>query len=367
MNILLAITGLTLGGAEKQTVALADAFVGRGHQVMLVALGGTPQVLPSNPQVLVENLSLASNPCSFFRAWTAARKLLRTFSPDVVHTHLFHANIFFRLLRLVTPITCLVNTIHSSQESSRFRVLLYRLTAKIPTLVTGVSSAASRAWEASGAAPGDSVVSIPNGIDLGPLRFSVDARLTRRSALDVSDRDRVFLALGRITPAKDYPTLLRAYAQVLTYHPNTWLWILGDGDPNLRDYLTSIVQKRGVSTKVRFLGLQTDVVSYLSAADFYVLSSQWEGFGLALAEAMVLGLPCVVTRCGGPEEVAADLGFYCHPGNPESLAKAMTKVLTLGDKEINLLAIQGKNRIQSLYSLEKVVTQWLTRYESLLP
>ena len=93
MKILLLITGLGVGGAERQVVDLADTFASMGHEVLLLCLAGPIRLRPNSALVGVESLELVKSPAGLWRASRALQRRLLAFAPDVVHSHLVHANL----------------------------------------------------------------------------------------------------------------------------------------------------------------------------------------------------------------------------------------------------------------------------------
>jgi glycosyltransferase involved in cell wall biosynthesis len=131
------------------------------------------------------------------------------------------------------------------------------------------------------------------------------------------------IALGRLTEAKDYPTLLRAYADSQLHHSHR-LVIVGDGED--RATLEAIVRQLGITERVLFAGALGNPYRVLAGASLLVLSSRWEGYPNALLEALALGVPVVATDCRhGPRELleGGRHGRLVPVGNPRALARAM--------------------------------------------
>jgi glycosyltransferase involved in cell wall biosynthesis len=137
----------------------------------------------------------------------------------------------------------------------------------------------------------------------------------------------VILAAGRLAPAKDYPTLLRAFAKVRSALPCR-LMVLGDG--GLLDQLTQLAMDLGIKHDVEFSGFLINPYAAMSRAALFVLSSRWEGSPNALVEAMACGVPVVATDCpSGPREILSGgkYGPLVPVGDVDALATAMTSVL----------------------------------------
>jgi glycosyltransferase involved in cell wall biosynthesis len=137
----------------------------------------------------------------------------------------------------------------------------------------------------------------------------------------------VILGAGRLTPQKDFPTLLRAFA-LLAADTDHRLLIIGEGDE--REALQRLTDRLGLRERVAFPGFVDDPLGYMRGARLFVLSSAWEGFGNVLVEAMAVATPVVSTDCpSGPREILRDgaLGPLVPPGDPKALADAMRAAL----------------------------------------
>jgi len=174
----------------------------------------------------------------------------------------------------------------------------------------------------------------------------------------------LWLAVGRLEVQKDYPTLLRAFAQL--DRSGSALWVAGEG--SLRADLESLSRSLHLADRVRFLGQRGDIPALMNAADAFVLSSAWEGFGLVIAEALACKLPVVVTDSGGPREVVDNgrVGFLVPPRDPDALAQAMVRLMDLPEAERRRMGELGREYVEANYSLDRVVDQWEALYTELL-
>lgn len=360
MKILLSITSLGVGGAERLVTALADRYVADGHQVMLVRFHGDAELRPCDPRVRLENLDMRRSPLGVLAAMRRFRRLIRAFRPDVVNSHLVHANLLTRLLRLVTPMPRLVSSAHNTNEEGRGRMWAYRLTDRLADISTNVSEEAVEAFEKQGAVKPGRMLAIHNGIDTDGFAYDPAARARVRSELGLEETTPLLLAVGRLWEAKDYPNLLRAFARLKMDAASPRLAIVGDGP--LRDELEAQADSLGVKGRVWFLGVRHDVPALMSACDLFVLSSAWEGFGLVVAEAMACRRPMVATDCGGVREVVGDAGFLIPPRDAQALMEAMHQALHLPDQHRQRLGTAARDRVVARYSLDAMAQKYLAVY-----
>lgn len=359
MNILLLITGLGVGGAERQVIDLADRFSGKGHNVNVTYILEPALIKPTNPNVKVTSLGGKKNIMSLMLAFIKMVKLLRDSRPDVLHSHMFHANIFARVGRIFVSVPKLVCTAHSTNEGGWLRMLLYRLSNSLGDVFTNVSGVAVAEFERRKAVPKGRMLSVFNGIDTNKFKFNPQARAETREEL-ASKSSKVFIAVGRMVEAKDYPNLLQAFSFIVARDTGCRLWIVGSGP--LREMLEGICERLSISNNVIFWGVRHDVERLMSASDIFVLSSRWEGFGLVVAEAMSTERVVVATDCGGVGEVLGDCGYLVPANNPSALQVAMYEAANLSHAQAEVIGSRSRDRVVREFSLEKVVDRWLGLY-----
>ena len=209
------------------------------------------------------------------------------------------------------------------------------------------------------------MISVSNGCDDKRFVFSSQARKEKRQELNIADDTFLYLAIGRLEEQKDYPNMLNAMVVVvktaLEDDKKVKLAIIGQS--YLEKELKQLTNKLGLNDYVVFLGLQHNVERWLSAADCFVLSSEYEGFGLVVAEAMLTERVVVATDCGGVRDVIGDCGYLVQPKNSQSLSKAMQKVLYMTDQEKENIGVSARQRIKDKYSLKAIANKWLEIYQ----
>lgn len=364
MKILFLITGLGGGGAEKVVIDLADEMFKKGHQVKIAYLKGEVIVRPKNKEIELVYLGLESF-SNIFQCFKNYKKIIESYQPDVVHSHMVHANIFARISRNFIKMKRLICSAHSNNEGGRLRMLAYRLTHQLSEITTNVSIDAALNFEKLNAVPKGKILTIYNGIDL--TRFDKrDANESLRSELGLDIHTRIFLAVGRFHDAKDYPNLLNAFAIFKATNffkeNNSKLIIAGDGE--LRDEVESLIRKLGIQSEVILLGRREDIPVLLNSVDYFVLSSKYEGLPTVVIEAMACEVFVISTDCGGSKEIMGATGMLVPVQNSPVLAAAFAKVVTLKNSEIIMNNKIARKRVEEQFSLNSSVSNWLKIYES---
>lgn len=203
----------------------------------------------------------------------------------------------------------------------------------------------------------EKIVTIPNPVVLERIQ-ELSGHAVEHPWFSQHDRP-VILSVGVLDKQKDQGTLLRAFAIVRRNMPARCV-LLGDGP--LRGKLENEAKALGVADDVAFLGFQENPFKFMARADVFVLSSQYEGFGMVLVEAMACGCPVVSTRCPyGPEEIVARsgeeaAGLLVPVNHPDALAESVVRVLedaTLRRR----LSENGKRRAQD-FSARAIATRY---------
>jgi glycosyltransferase involved in cell wall biosynthesis len=364
MRIVHLLTSLGIGGAERQALALAERMRERGHSVAVFTL--RPQLDPEWPTSLpVFRLGMKKDPVSVLAAVIRARRTLRDLSPDLVHSHGFHANLFARLLRILLPRTVIVSTIHNVYEGGRLRVLAYRLSDGLCARTTAVSEAVAQRFVALRAVPQERCTVVRNAVDTDELVPNPVRRVKTRESLGAG-ADFIWLAAGRLAPAKDYPNLLRAFAQLCSAHTGAQLWIAGQGTESANAELENLASDLGVERDTRILGLRRDLPALLDAADAFVLSSAWEGMPLALGEAMAMEKPAVATDVGGVRELAGDSARLVAARDSAALAEAMDAVMREPEDARQAQGNAARVRIATHFSVEARAEEWEEIYRTVV-
>jgi glycosyltransferase involved in cell wall biosynthesis len=310
-------------------------------------------------------LSIRKTPLSLVAGLLEARRFLRDFRPDLLHSHSFHANMAARVLRLVVPSIRIVSTVHNVYEGGWWRMLAYRVTDGLASRTTAVSHAAAERFVRLNAVDRRKCVVVTNGIDTAAFTPDSVRRERIRAEMGVNT-EFVWLAAGRIAPAKDYPNLLRASAQLRQSRTDARLWIAGEGAGPELDSIVRLQTELGLSDSVRWLGLRRDLQDLLDAADGFVLSSAWEGMPLAVGEAMAMEKTVVATDVGGVRELVGETGAIVPPGDPQALAQAMQSVMEKTPEDLRNIGRTARTRIFANFNIDERASEWEALYQSVV-
>lgn len=200
-----------------------------------------------------------------------------------------------------------------------------------------------------------------DGIERSPIDREV-ARQRLRAQFSIPPDTKLVGMVGRLAAQKDYPTLIRAAARVLSVYPNVRFLVVGDHtttDDFRQHYqvLTQLVAQLRIEPYVIFAGFRDDVPHVVSGLDISVLATHFEGFGLVLVEAMAQGTPVIGTAVGGVTEIIADRETGLLHGHADD-ADLASKILTLLSNEVlaQRLASAGQRFVEERFSMDRFAT-----------
>jgi glycosyltransferase involved in cell wall biosynthesis len=207
------------------------------------------------------------------------------------------------------------------------------------------------------------MVVIPNGLDLPQVAEGTRAAV--RGALGIPQDALVATRIGRWHPHKDYPLLLRAFAEVVAREPRAVLVAAGPGVQANAPEPRRLLAELGLAGQVHLLGERSDVTSLLAASDVVVSSSNGEGFPNTVAEAMAVGVPAVVTDVGSSAELVDATGWVVPPSCAPALATAVVTALHARPEERERRGAAARERIRSSYGSARMADAYASLHERL--
>jgi GalNAc-alpha-(1->4)-GalNAc-alpha-(1->3)-diNAcBac-PP-undecaprenol alpha-1,4-N-acetyl-D-galactosaminyltransferase len=367
-RIVIVVSSIATGGAERVAATMANAWLERGHEVWLVStyLGPRTVSYPLNTGVAVLFLSESalvsgrSRGPQLLRKTRALRSILLTIRPDVIISFLTNVNVLTLIARASSGIPLIISErtdpLHDTELPVALRMaraLCYRFA---DALVVQTAAAARRYGARLRGLRGISVIHnpLPAQLAASPARTSQDGE------------GGCVIAMGRLSAEKGYSKLIEAFGSALGGDAGWRLRIWGDGP--LRQRLQSLVDRRQLAERVELCGVTNQPWDALAAGQVFVLSSEYEGFPNAMLEAMAVGLPCVAFDCPSGARELADGGhaaILVPCGDSAALAAALRELAR--DRELRrTLGARAATFVRSQFSQQSVMADWDALIEEVL-
>lgn len=344
-----------IGGSERHLLALLPGLAELGLAPVFVGLDDPAWA----PQPFYDALDEADVPYARLRSRRdidppllfALSRTLRRLRPDVVHTHLVHADLYGALAARGS----LVSTKHNDD---RFRTGAFRFVERALTRradrVIAVTNALARFTVEQVGLPAAKVEVVHYGLDEPPVPWG------KNPSSSVPADARVLLAVSRLVAQKGVDRAVRALAAIHAQHPDAVLVVLGEGSERAR--LDALARELGVADAVFLLGRVPDVAAWLDRAELLVHAARWEGFGLALLEAMIAGLPIVATGVSSIPELVVDgeTGFLVET---DDVAPPVIRILADPDLAARL-GRAGRARARSEFSVGQMARRTAAVYDA---
>jgi glycosyltransferase involved in cell wall biosynthesis len=335
-----------IGGSERHLLTLLPALAARGVDVRFLGLDDPARAPdPFYAQLTVPYARLPAprdlDPRLAVHVARAARGV------DLVHTHLVHADVYGAL-----GARALVSTKHNDDpfRAGPFRFVERALTRRAGRVVA-ITHALARFLVERVGLPREKVTTIHYGLD------DLARPWGRNPADPVGEDVPLLLAVCRLEPQKGVDVAVHALARLREVEPAAELVVLGEGPE--RGRLEGLA--RELDVPVHLLGRVPDVAAWLRRADVLVHPARWEGFGLALLEAMLAQLPVVATNVSSIPEIVADgeTGLLVAPDDPAALADALARVLD----DPGTFGAAGRERARAEFSVARMAEQTLAVYD----
>ena len=338
-----------IGGSERHLLTLLPALAERGVDVRFLGLDDPSRA----PEPFYEALTVpfarlpAPRDIDPRLAWQVGRETRRA---DLVHTHLVHADVYGAL-----GARQLVSTKHNDDpfRAGAFR-FVERAVARRASKVIAITEALARFQVERVGLPAGKVEVVHYGLDELPEAWGSNPSDHLRPDA------RVLLAVCRLEPQKGVDVAIRALPAIRARHPQAELVVLGEGAERAAlEQLASTLE-----VPVHLPGRVPDVAAWLRRADLLVHPARWEGFGLALLEAMLASKPIVATKVSSIPEIVADgqTGLLVAPDDAAALAGAVTRLLD----DPGGYGEAGRKRAQSQFSVARMADRTLGVYETAL-
>ncbi len=370
MNLLFFIFSLSGGGAERVTVNLANYWAEKGWKITIVTLAPiTGDAYALHPSILRISLNLTAPSRNIIDGLSrnlkrvrALRRALLDIKPDIAIGMMSSACVTLALaargLTNIVPAGSVRVHPPSTPAKAIWKGIESVAYGQLSAIVALTQVTA--AWLTANT-NSRRVHVIPNPIQW-PLPDS-EPRIAPDAICKAGRK--ILLAVGRLDPQKGFDLLICAFANLAQHHPDWDLAIVGEGTERQR--LQSEITARGMCSQVFLPGWAGNLADWYERADLYVMSSRFEGFPNALAEAMAHGLPVVSFDCDtGPRDIIRDGldGFLVPPENMPALTETLDRLMNDGDlrRTIAFAAKEARDR----FSMESVARRWENMFDEFL-
>lgn len=330
MKILQVINSLATGGAEKLLLDTVPLYRKLGIEMdVLVFLDNDFMFMHELKKLDCCNIFILKKSTNYKHIYDPRHifkiaKLLKQY--DIAHVHLFPAQYFVVIANFLNGNKCkLIFTEHNTSNTrmasaifSKIDQFIYKGFKKVVAITDDVNLVLQQYLNSNL----EKIVTIENGVDLAEVKRA--AALNRNELIPtLKTDDKLLVQVGGFRVQKDQDTIIKA----LQFLPDNFhLLLVGDGER--KSILEALVVELRMENRVHFLGVRKDVFSMLKVIDYVVVSSHWEGFGLAAVEGMGASKPVLASNVKGLNDVVGGAGILFEKGNAKEFAKNIIKLDT---------------------------------------
>lgn len=368
-KIVILVYKLTGGGAERVASLWASGFANRGYDVTVITATGSDENM---------TYDLASSVKHFAIDLPITNRLMRYVLNKIGFSEIYFLRKLSKQIHSIKPDLCIgvlgkyalqaykctrdlnckiINTEHNAYDRPEFiknRPDVIKMKFETNRIFDRVTVLTKADTKVPGV-PKENMTVLPN-----PLAFE--------PAKEIPHKENVILATGRLDvwEVKGFDNLIRAWGKIAKYYPEWRLVIAGTGSKKSKDYLMELSEKENVKESVLFPGFCNNIIDYYKKASIFVLSSRYEGFGMALTEAMSQGCACIACDFNGRQrEIIQNdsQGIICSNDNYIELSNAIKLMIDDSDYRENCrhYAIERSK----YYLLDKTIDRWEKIFKTL--
>lgn len=351
MKILHVITSLQTGGAEKLVAEIVPMLSDYGHHVDVVAFDDSEPNF--SKQLTDKGIKVIFFGKGYYKLSFIFRlgKLMKGY--DIVHTHNTACQFFAAFCSFFCKCVLVTTEHNTTNRRRKYKFMSYfdRWMYNRYNYVICISQKTEDNLKAYIRGTKARIFTINNGINLSVFQSA-------QPILKKTDRF-VITMVGAFRPQKDQDTIVRAIQHL--DKEKIELWLVGDGER--RDEVEALANHLGVDDNVKFWGIRSDVPSILKASDLIVMSSHWEGFGLAAVEGMAAGKPVIASKVDGLAQVVGCAGLVFEPGNEKELAREIERLAQDADY-YKTVALKCSKRAFD-FDIRKMINGYADVYEEI--
>lgn len=367
MRVIHLITGLGIGGAESMLLKLMRASDRAGQEHVVLTLTSVNTMAPAFEALGVAVTSLGAEGLGGLAALFKARRLVKTFRPNLVMTWLHHSDFFGVMLKCLIPSLPLVWNIRCSKLSATelprrnlFIVRLLALLSWVPTAIVSNSTAGKREHIALGYRRGGWRI-LPNGFDLTRFTPNRDAGVKIRAAAGIPLDAFTIGLVGRYHPMKGFDLFTKVAGRLAAASSAVHFVLVGANIVPSNAELAGLISASKLEGRISLLGQRLDIADVMNVFDVIACTSTSEGFSNVVGEAMSCGVPCVATDVGENAALVGPGGSLVPAGDADALFTALTRMIDMPSKSFQDLKARARAHVLENFAIEDVVR----RYEEL--
>jgi glycosyltransferase involved in cell wall biosynthesis len=365
VRVLHIISGIDRGGAEKHLRFLLNNIDRKRFLPSLVYLKGKGEMEDDFRSLGVEvaNIGLKSN--LDIPGFLRLKRLIRRGKFDIVHTHLFHADVYGVLAAHIAGVPVIISSKHNDDRFWVRRIYfpIVRLISRLCTKTIAISDSVRDYFINAGLCQPSRIRTIRYGFELKKKTVSHKDTLHRK--LGFKKQDFILGTIGRLTAQKGTEYLIKAFRNIVDLHPHCRLVIVGRGE--LEVGLKNLSVSLGLEKRVFFAGFHEDIGPWMDLFDVFIFPSLWEGFGMVLLEAMEYHKPVIASSVSAIPEIVVHqkTGLLVKPQDPVALGKACVRMIEYG-KFRKSAGEAGFLRLRKEFGVQRMMDEIQDLYEECL-
>jgi glycosyltransferase involved in cell wall biosynthesis len=355
IKILHIITGIDVGGAENHLLSLVKGLDRCRYDIAVAYLKGNGELKEEFKKIGISPIYIGLRFNYDITALWRLYRLIRKNKYDIVHTHLFHADIYGVLAGFLARTHIIISSEHNEEQFLKKKLysFLHRWASLPCSKLIAISGCVKKYMLATGIKDANKIEVVYYGLDWNKYDSLGDLSYVRKE-FNIDEKEILLGTVARLTEQKGLNYLLEAFVKVLETEPKCKLIIVGQGE--LEKQLKNLSKNLGIENKVIFTGFRKDIPEIMSSIDIFILPSLWEGFGLVLLEAMAAKKAIVATDIGAIPEIVLDdkTGILAPPANAEALANGVLRLV----RQKNLaktMGERGRERLETHFGIDKMV------------
>lgn len=378
IKVIHIITGLGNGGAEQQLVNNLQRLDKNIYKFYVVSLTDEGYKGRDILDLGIPILSLDCKKSSYtiirffylIRAIYLLSKYMSEVNPKIIQTWLHHADLVGLIASKLAGYKNLIWSVHCSYLlpphftfKNRFLVKILSILSKIPKVVVFNSTAGIKSHIERGYFP-RKMEKIPCGFDSIKFSPNIINREKIRKQINIAENDFVVGFVGRYHIVKDIRTFLLSVYELSKKHNNIKGVLAGENIDKSNEEILSMIKELELENII-LLGKRDDVPDLMNSLDLFIMTSASEGFPNVLGEAMLTGLPCLVTNVGDCREVVGNNKYVFNVGDYKEISKIASEIVNFTKEQKKELSLYNIKRIVDTYEISLVSRKYHLIYQDL--